>query len=173
MKLLREISDKDFKLKHNKDTKFGVRKAAQAVILDKEGKVAVLHATKHNYHKIAGGGIEEGENIKIALAREIYEETGAKAKVGDEVGVIIEYKEQHKRIQISYCYMAKVTSHGKPHFTKSEKDEGFVLEWLTIDEAIKKFKKDDHSHYGAKFMSTRDLTFLLEAKKLIKLQKAR
>lgn len=173
MKLLREISDKDFKLKSNRDFEFVVRKAARAVVFDKQGKVAILHATKRNYHKIAGGGIEEGENIKIALVREIYEETGSKAKIGEEVGAIIEYKEEHKRVQISYCYLAKAISHGKPHFTKSEKDEGFVLEWLTMDEAIKKFKKDNLSHYGAKFMSTRDLTFLKEAKKMIKLQKTK
>lgn len=172
MKLLREIKDSDLGFKGKKNIQYTIRKAARAVVFDKQGKVAILHATKHNYHKIAGGGIEEGENIKIALAREIYEETGAKAKVGDEVGLIIECRDKYKAIQISYCYLAKATSHGRPHFTKSEKDEGFVLEWLNIDEAIKKFKKDDHSHYGAKFMSTRDLTFLLEAKKLIKLQKA-
>ncbi len=167
MKLLKEIKDTDFGLKSKKNVEFGIRKAARAIVVDKQGKVAILHATKHNYHKIAGGGIEDGENIKIALVREIYEETGAKAKIGEEVGLIIEYRDLHKRIQLSYCYFAKVVSHGKPHFTKSEKDEGFVLEWLTFNGAIRKFKKDNLSHYGAKFMSTRDLTFLKEAKKLL------
>ncbi len=166
MNIIKEIKDADFGLKEKKNTEYTIRKAARAVVFNKEGKVAILHATKNNYHKIAGGGIEDGENIKTALEREIYEETGAKAKIGKEIGLIIEYRNLQKRIQISYCYFAKATSIGEAHFTKSEKDEGFILEWITIDEAIKKFKKDNLSHYGAKFMSTRDLAFLKEAKKL-------
>lgn len=168
MKLIKELTNKDVGLKNKKVSEYRVRKAARAVVFDKQGKVAILHASKHDYHKIAGGGIESGENIRVALAREIYEETGCTAVVKDEVGIIIEYRDTIKLLQISYCYVAYVKKHGEPHFTKSEKDEGFELEWFSVDEALKKFKKDNLSTYGAKFMSTRDSIFLKEAKKIVK-----
>lgn len=168
MKLIKELTNKDVGLKNKKVPEYRVRKAARAVVFDREGKVAILHASKHGYHKIAGGGIESGENIKVALSREIYEETGCTAVIKDEVGIIIEYRDNIKLLQISYCYVAVVKKHGEPHFTESEKDEGFKLEWFTINEALKKFKKDNLSTYGAKFMSTRDSIFLKEAQKVAK-----
>lgn len=168
MNLIKELTNDDVGLRNKKVEGYRIRKAVRAVVFGKDGKVAILHASKHGYHKIAGGGIESGENIKVALVREICEETGCTATVKDEVGMIIEYRDNLKLIQISYCYIAYVKKYGEPDFTKSEKDEGFKLEWFTIDEALKKFKKDNLSTYGAKFMSTRDLIFLKEAQKIIK-----
>ncbi len=168
MKLIKELTNQDLGFKNKKVEEYRVRKAVRAVVFNKDGKVAILHASKNNYHKIAGGGIEAGENIKIALAREIYEETGCAAVVKDEVGVIIEHRDNIKFLQISYCFIAYVKKHGEPNFTQSEKDEGFKLEWLTIPEALKKFKKDNHKIYSSKFMSTRDMLFLKEAQRIVR-----
>ena len=168
MKLNKELTNKDVGLKNKKIAEYRVRKASRAVVFGKDGKVAILHASKHGYHKIAGGGIELGEDVKIALAREIYEETGCTAIVKDEVGIILEYRDDIKLLQINYCHIAFVKKYGPPHFTKSEKEEGFELEWLSISEALKKFKKDNLSTYGAKFMSTRDSMFLKEVQKITK-----
>ena len=165
MKLIKELTNQDVGLENNKGTKYKLRRAARAIVMDKDGKVAILNASKYGYHKIAGGGIEEGEDIKTALVREIHEETGCVAVIKDEVGIIIEYRDTV--VQISYCYIAHVKKYGEPHFTKSEKAEGFSLEWYTLNEAIKKFKGDDLSEYGVKFMSTRDSLFLKEAKKIL------
>ena len=168
MKLIKELTNKDVGLKNKKVPEYRVRKAVRAVLFARDGKVAILHASKHGYHKIAGGGIESGENIRVAIAREIHEETGCTAIVKDEIGIILEFRDTIKLLQINYCFIAYVKKHGEPHFTKSEKDEGFKLEWLSVDEALKKFKKDNLSTYGAKFMSTRDSMFLKEAQKIIK-----
>jgi 8-oxo-dGTP pyrophosphatase MutT (NUDIX family) len=167
MKLIKELTNKEVGLKNKKVSEYRVRKAARAVVFAKDGKVAILHASKNGYHKIPGGGIESGEDIRTALAREIYEETGCVAVVKDEIGIILEYRDTIKLLQINYCFVAYVKKYGEPHFTKSERDEGFKLEWFTVNEAIKKFQKDDLSMYGAKFMSTRDSLFLKEAKKIV------
>lgn len=164
MKLIKELTNAELGFK-SKKVEYRIRKAVRAVVLDNDGKVAILHASKNGYHKIPGGGIEPDENMKVALAREIYEETGCTATVKDEVGIIMEYRDNMKQLQISYCYLAYVKKQGEPHFTKSEKEEGFELEWLSINEALRKFKQDDHSLYVAKFMSTRDQMFLKEARK--------
>ncbi len=167
MKLLKELTNKDLSLKNKKVSEYRVRKAVRAVVFGKDGKVAILDVSRDGYHKIPGGGIESGEDIRVALAREIYEETGCTAVVKDEVGMIMEYRDTIKLLQINYCFIAYVKKFGEPHFTKSERDEGFKLEWLTVNEAVKKFQKDNLSSYGAKFMSTRDSMFLKEAKKII------
>jgi len=130
--------------------------------------VAILHASKNGYHKIAGGGIESDEDIKIALAREIKEETGCTATIGKEVGIIIENRDDTQLFQISYCYLAKVKKYGEPEFTNSEKSEGFKLEWMTLSNAIKTIKKEKSQRvYEAKFITVRDLTFLEEAKNIV------
>ena len=41
----------------------------------------VLYNTATNRYSIAGGGVEEGENIKKACIREAYEELGARVKI--------------------------------------------------------------------------------------------
>ncbi len=168
MKLIKEITNKDIGVPNKKEVKYRIRKAVRAVLFGKDNKVAILFASKNGYHKIAGGGIENGENIKQALAREIKEETGCTATIKDEVGLIIEYRDNFDLIQLSYCYVAKVVKYGEPDFTDSEKSEGFQLQWLTLDQAIKTISKEKSKLYEAKFMTTRDLAFLKETRKTLK-----
>ena len=69
MKLLKHIEDKPLE----KDKKVKKRFAVRAVLIDEKGHTPVVFASKMNYHKIPGGGIEKGENKIEALTREIYE----------------------------------------------------------------------------------------------------
>ena len=43
---------------------FRKRGAARAVLLDDSGQVYLLKVSKYGYHKLPGGGIHEGEDIK-------------------------------------------------------------------------------------------------------------
>ena len=86
MQLLKVIRNEDIGFKR-KSVKYKVRKAARAVLFDKD-KTALLFVFKHNYHKIPGGGVKSYEDIKIALSREILEETGCTAEIKEEIGVI-------------------------------------------------------------------------------------
>jgi 8-oxo-dGTP diphosphatase len=51
--------------------KFKVREAARAIVYDKDGNIAILNVSKQKYHKLPGGGIEEGEDIQSALKRNV------------------------------------------------------------------------------------------------------
>lgn len=52
------------------------RDSARAVIHVGADKLALVYATKLGYYKFPGGGIHEGEDKLVALAREVQEEVG-------------------------------------------------------------------------------------------------
>lgn len=171
MELLREIYGKDLGLiqEDSKEICYKFRKAVRALVYDKEGRIAILFVSKKNYHKLPGGGIEDGEDIDSALAREILEETGCGIEEKmQEVGAVIEYRDMDKLMQISYCYLVNVT--GKPRettFTEKEKENGFQLKWFNLNEAIDVLRKDMPVDSFEKFMRARDLIFLEKAKEII------
>lgn len=152
------------------DTLYKIRKAARAVVLNKDNKIAILYVSKDNYHKLPGGGVEENENIIEALNREILEEVGANIKVLKEVGVIIEYRKLRKpyQLQISYCYIAKVDGDiVRPSFTDNEIKDGFKLKWVDLEQAIELLKQDKPSSHLGKYIKQRDIAFLLKAREML------
>lgn len=169
MKLLRTLKNEDFGFDPIDETKLVERNAARAVVLNDKNEVAIIPVKKENsfYHKIPGGGIENGEDIEVALKREVLEELGGEIEIIDEIGEILEFRAPIK--QISYCYLARLASKiSSQNLTDFEKNLGFEqAEWLPIDEAIKTFEKDKPKSYHAVFMSFRDKIFLEEAMKYL------
>jgi len=169
MELLNEIYNKDI---IGEDTvtsiSYNLRKAARAIVTSKNNQIALLYVSKHKYHKLPGGGLENSENIKEALVREIIEEVGVNVLIGDEIGAIIEYRDEFKQLQISYCFFSEVIGEiNTPSFTESELENGFQLKWVTLDEAITLLSSDEPDDYMGKFIKKRDLTFLNKAKRII------
>lgn len=166
MKHLKTITDKNFNSDIPAPEIYKERKAARAIVFDKENNVALLNVTNFFYHKIPGGGVEEGEDIMQALKREVLEEIGCEIENIKELGIIEEYRNKHVLHQISYCFTANMLGEkGKPNFTTKEKTDGFEVIWLSLDEAIEVFKNEDKNKpYESDFMLKRDLAFLEEAK---------
>jgi len=167
MKLLKTISNKDFGTEGVDESNLRFREAARAVIIDRNNNVAIISVTNGSYHKIPGGGIEQGEDAKLALMREAKEEAGVDIEIIGEVGSILEFRDGLK--QYSYCYLANVVGKiNQPEFTKSEQRDGFSApEWLPIAEAVDIFSNDKPTFLRAQFMSLRDGTFIKEASKLL------
>lgn len=148
---------------------YWVRRAARAVVVANDGRIPLLHVTKHGYHKLPGGGIDDGEEIEQALARELMEEVGIVAEVTEEIGEVVEVRDAYEMIQHSYCYLAKQTGEiTEPEFTEEEIADGFEVAWMKdIDEAIDVVEANAPRNYEGKPISIRDLTVLKKAKELL------
>ncbi len=169
MDLIKEIYEKDIGCNYeNIDITYRIRKASRSIVLNDSQKIALLFVSKNNYHKLPGGGIEAGEDIRTALHREVMEEAGVNINVLGEVGTIIEYRNKQEMLQISYCYYSEVQGDiNEPSFTDEEADSGFQLKWVTLDEAISMLENDTPDDYSGKFIQSRDLSFLKSAECLL------
>jgi 8-oxo-dGTP diphosphatase len=173
MNLLLTIKEQDFEPEApRKDAShFRERSAARAVLLDQNGQVYLLNVSKHGYHKLPGGGIDEGEDIEQALERELMEEVGCKAEIIAELGSLVEYRdyEDGGLKQTSYCYLAKqVGEQQESALEEGELEEGmFEVKAKSIDDAITLLEKDEPNNLEGRFIQKRDLCFLQAAKKAL------
>jgi 8-oxo-dGTP pyrophosphatase MutT (NUDIX family) len=150
--------------------KFRTRESARAIVFDKDGNVGILHVSKQNYHKLPGGGIEAGEDIYTALKRECQEELGCDVEVGAEVGQIIEYRKIFQLKQTSFIYSARLVGEkGQPSFTSDEIADGFQIQWLPLEEAIRLLASDQPlNDEGRLYIVPRDRILLAAAKEMKK-----
>lgn len=156
---IEDISFKDFK----------ERNAARAVVLNDKNQMALLKANTYNCYKLPGGGVERGEDMNIALKRELLEEIGCTVNVVTEIGEIIEYRDKRKLKQTSYCYLARqIGEQQASSFTQNEIAGGFEVVWVdNIDAAIELFNQYHLQNYDDLFIQRRDTTFLQAAKELL------
>ncbi len=169
MKLIKEVKEQDINPDAVKvdESNFSVREAARGVCFDSDGKVPLLHVGLYGFHKLPGGGIDYGEDVHQALARELLEEIGCKAEVQSEIGEVIEHRNQFELVQKSYCFTAMIVGEkGQPDFTESETEEQFSIVWAdNLEHAIELLESDDTSDYEGKFIKIRDLAILRAAAK--------
>ncbi|OWA33443.1 hypothetical protein B9G55_22525 [Saccharibacillus sp. O16] len=136
---------------------FWLRQAARAVLLDHRGRMALMHVSRDDYHKLPGGGIEAGEDVHAALRRELREEAGAEVKIVRELGMTVEYVTEHLRKQFSYAYEVRLLGElSAAELTAGEQAAGFRLIWVTPQEALSLMEKDRPKSYVGAFIQARD-----------------
>lgn len=156
--LIAEISDLDFDHKHKMSSidGYSIRKSSRGILVNK-GKIALPNITNYNYHKLPGGGVKTNESIEEGFKREVMEETGCNCEVLDQSGIIIEWRDKFKLLQISYIFLGKVIGEvGQNKLEKEEIDEGFTLEWVDFEKIDEVFKRDNSTNYEGKFIQIRD-----------------
>ena len=112
-------------------------------LIEKDGLFAMQQG-KNGEYKIPGGGMDAGESIVQALAREVQEETGLVIipESMKELGEIVEvrrdiFDENIKYIAHSMHYACEVEPEMvETALTESEKEKGFQLAWADIDTII-------------------------------------
>ena len=138
MEIIKIIRDADIGASFPAPATYRERRASRAIVFDQDGKIALLDATKKNYHKLPGGGIDEGEDVQMALDRELMEETGCSVENLRELGIIEEYRNNYELHQTSYCFLADLVGEkGTSNLEEGEIAEGFETVWVNLEDAIK------------------------------------
>ncbi len=148
------------------------RYIARAVIINDDKKIAILHVVRndifgnYDYYELPGGGVNNNESIEEAVIREAHEETGVSAFIVDKIGVVNDYYNLIHRHNINYYFLLKVKHIG--HISLEEYEKSMIKEtlWVTIDDAIRKFKEMPSSGVSL-LVKNRELPILLEARKII------
>jgi 8-oxo-dGTP diphosphatase len=171
MKVLATITEQDVSpgAPVSDTSSFSHRKAVRAVVLDDAGQVALLHVSRKGYHKLPGGGIDEGEDMHAALERELLEEIGCRVRIIAEVGEVREYRDEWQQYQESYCFLAKLEGSQKSsEFTQEEQGDGFEPMWAeSIEEAIAILEADTPSNYDGSRIKPRDIILLKAAREIL------
>lgn len=150
---------------------WNTRVAVRAVLMDKEGGVALMHIGKYKVYKLPGGGVDEGEKLDEAFIREIHEETGCSVGITQDLGVHIEKRGEWKLFQISFCYLAKALHKGKLNLTEEEIETDFSLVWVdNLNKALELVDQNESSRYDDRYIKIRDTAILKQAIKSLKLE---
>ena len=165
-----KVTDTDFDIKEKINVeKSSIRFGARGIVLNDEGKIAIIHKINKNEYKLPGGGIDENEDANIAFKRECEEEIASKVKIIKILGTAEEYKSQENFKQLSFVFVAKkILEYKENNLTEKEKDEGTEYLWLDKFDALEKMKKSlinlkeskYDSIYRTKFMVLRDIRIL-------------
>lgn len=140
------------------------RFAARAVLLDRDGRAALICSGKHDFYTLPGGGIEPGETPERACLRELREETGCESEIIRELGFVDENRAQADYTQRSYYFLACVIGEpGELSLTQAELDEDTRLIWLPFDRAAELLRTQPADTYRMRFVRARDTAAVQKA----------
>jgi 8-oxo-dGTP diphosphatase len=104
--------------------------AAGGVVLDDEGRVAIVHRPRYDDWSLPKGKLEAGETFEEAAVREVEEETGMRCSLGEELDPV-RYRDNKDRPKIVRYWLMHVED--DPGFEPNDEVDG--LRWVTPGEA--------------------------------------
>jgi ADP-ribose pyrophosphatase YjhB (NUDIX family) len=88
--------------------------AVSAIVPNTQGALLLIRRTDNGYWSIPGGGVEPGESVSQAAAREVREETGIDCEVVGLVGIysnpghVAAYDDGEVRQEFSICFTTRL-----------------------------------------------------------------
>ena len=149
------------------------RKIVRAIVFDDDGWFHFAQITRNDEFgnatliETSGGGVEEGEDLPTALARELREELGAEVEILCKIGVVEDYYNLIHRRNINHYYLCRAVSFGPPQLTQQER-ENFRLTAAKLrwEEAAAAYEAAATSPIG-RLLANRELPILRRAKTIL------
>jgi 8-oxo-dGTP diphosphatase len=105
-------------------------RAAGGVVLDPDGRVALVHRPRYDDWTLPKGKLDRGESFEDAALREVEEETGLRCRLMRELPSS-EYVDPKGRSKLVRYWLMEV-EHDPGFVTNKEVDE---LRWVPVEEA--------------------------------------
>jgi ADP-ribose pyrophosphatase YjhB (NUDIX family) len=108
--------------------------AVSAIVTDAKGGILLILRTDNGYWSIPGGGLNPGESVAQAAAREVKEETGIDCEVTGLVGIysdpnhVAAYDDGEVRQEFSICFTTHMTGG-----SLATSNESALVEFVTPD----------------------------------------
>jgi 8-oxo-dGTP diphosphatase len=105
--------------------------AAGGVVLDHDGRVALVHRPRYDDWSLPKGKLDPGESFEEAALREVEEETGMRCRLLDMLDPV-EYRDNKGRQKLVRYWLMAVDE--DPGFMPN--DEVDELRWVPPEEAV-------------------------------------
>lgn len=149
------------------------RVITRAIVIDDEKRFYFVRVKRNDAFgnaiciETSGGGVEEDEDLNLAIKRELSEELGIEVDVLAKIGFVSDYYNLIHRHNLNHYFLCKVKSFGKSHMTDDEINIFHLSKLvLTYDEAIKEYEKCNNTPIG-RLIYNREMPILKRAKEVI------
>lgn len=162
MELLREIYERDLGISGRDDSsrrhgaRVWLRRIVRGVIYNVRQEIALLYVADGDYYELPGGELEAVDSMEKALQRGVLGALGTTVTLIDEVGLIMEYRDEHELLQFSYGFLAELAY----ELPESPDSEQTPLRWMKLQDATALLSSHRADSYTGKFNQERDLCFL-------------
>ena len=164
-----ELTDKEWPFTYTDHD----RNIVRGIVFDDEGRFYFVRADRDDDFgravviETAGGGVESGEDLDLAIRRELREELGADVEVVCKIGVVSDYYNLIHRHNVNNYFLCRAISFGERSLTEDE-IERYHLSTLTMtyDEAIEEYERCKNSRLG-RILANREMPILQRAKEII------
>lgn len=160
MKRIARITDKDILGTDGLSNNIP-RITARGILKNQKNMFAVMYSEKFNLYSLPGGGVEDGEEVIMAIQREIWEETGCSIASMQPLGYVEENRAHCDYTQIDYYFVMETNDLDlKPHLTENEANNKTTVIWLNADEMYHHIATPEHDTNQRKFLQARDVAAL-------------
>lgn len=149
------------------------REIVRSIVVDNQKNFYFAKITRNDifangtFIETAGGGVEQGEELEVAIKRELKEELGIEVEIITKLGLVSDYYNLIHRHNLNHYFLCRIKSFGSKKLTNDEKNI-FNLSTIKLDyqSAINEYKKNRKYKLG-RLLANREVPILKLAMELI------